>query len=288
MRILILGAKGNLGTELVKAFTTAGHETVGLDRNDLDVTDSSAVRARFIAEKPDAIINAVAWNDVDGAELPEKRPSAFLLNETAPRVMAETAKEVDATFVHFSTDYVFEGTSKDGYNEDSETHPISAYGESKAAGERAVLNVGGRAYLIRTSKIFGPAGTSSAAKPSFVSIMLNLAKTKPSLSIVDEEVGCPTYTKDIAEATVHLLTENFEPGIYHFVNEGPGVTWYGFAQEFFGILGVTTPITPVTAAHFLKPANRPKFAALNNTKFPALRPRLEALKAFFQDHPECL
>jgi len=115
--------------------------------------------------------------------------------------------------------------------------------------------------------------------------MVGLAKTKPELTIVDEEVGCPTYTRDVATATLKLLTEQFPPGIYHLVNEGPGVTWYGFAEEFFGLLGIQTPRKPVTSAAFPKPARRPAFAALENTKFPPLRTRIEALRAFFEDCP---
>ena len=287
MKTLIFGAKGNLGSELTRAFVAAGYEVVGLDRAEIDVTDAPVIRERIFSEKPDVLINATAWNDVDGAENPENHTKVFALNAEAPGTMAAAANEIGAVFVHYSTDYVFGGTKTEGYKESDQPDPISVYGESKAAGERAVLDAGGRVYLARTSKIFGPTGISAAAKPSFVSIMVRLAASKPELSIVDEEVGMPTYTRDVAEATVRLVAENggYKPGIYHLVNEGSGVTWYGFAQEFFGILGTTTPRVPVASNLFPKPAKRPKFAALRNTKFPPLRPRISALKAFFEEFP---
>ena len=284
MKILIFGAKGNLGQELAAVFAAAGHEVIALDREDLDVLDTAVLRRRILDESPAAVLNAVAYNDVDGAEDPSKRPFAFRLNADVPAAMAAASAETGAIFVHYSTDYVFAGTKPGGYAEGDEPDPISAYGESKAAGEKAVLAAGGRAYVCRLSKIFGRTGVSELSKPSFMSIMLKLAATKPELGIVDEEVGCPTYTRDIAAATERLLAENFPPGIYHLVNSGPGVTWYGFAEEFFGLLGVKTPRKPVPAALFPKPAKRPKFAPLLNTKFPPLRPRLEALRAFFAEN----
>ncbi len=286
MKVLILGAKGNLGQDLAAAFAAAGHEVVALDREDLDILDEAAVRRRVLVELPAAVINAVAYNDVDGAEDPAKRPFAFRLNADAPGRLAAISAEAGAAFVHYSTDYVFAGTKPEGYAEDDEPDPVSAYGESKRAGELAVQRAGGRWFVCRLSKIFGRPGSSELSKPSFVGIMVRLAKTKPELNIVDEEVGCPTYTKDIAEATLRLLTGGFAPGVYHLVNSGPGVTWYGFAEEFFGLLGVKTPRRPVSSALFPKPARRPKFAALRNTKFPALRSRLEALRQFFRDNPD--
>lgn len=286
MKALVVGAKGNLGQDLVLAFRKAGHDVTGADREDLDVTDAASVRSFVSGGGFDAVVNAVAWNDVDGAEDPAKRPLAWALNVDAPRVLAEASNASGAAFVHYSTDYVFEGMKEEGYREDDEAKPISAYGASKLAGERAVAETGGRWYVCRLSKIFGRPGVSATSKPGFLAIMHRLAREKPELSIVDDEVGSPSYTVDIAEATVKLLTEAFPPGIYHLVNEGPGVTWYGFAEEFFGLAGVTTPRKPVPASLFPKPAQRPKSARLLNTTFPPLRSRAEALKAFIDTDPE--
>jgi len=147
-------------------------------------------------------------------------------------------RDSGAAFGHYSTDYVFAGDKPEGYKEDDTPALISVYDESKLAGEQAVASAGGRSYVCRLSKIFGRPGTSTIAKPSFVSAMVGFGQTKPSLTIDDEEVGSLTYTRDVAEATVRLLTEQFPPGINHLVNEGPGVTWYGFAEEFFDLLGI--------------------------------------------------
>jgi len=284
MKILILGSQGNLGQDLVSVFSAAGHDVVGCDRDELDVTDQAAARA-MIGRGFSAVINAVAYNNVDGAEDPTSRPIAWKLNAEVPGELARAAREAGAAFVHYSTDYVFAGDKPEGYVETDVPKPISAYGESKLAGEQAVAAAGGTWYVCRLSKIYGKPGSSKLSKPSFVSVMVGLAKSKPELSIVDEEVGSPTYTRDVATATLRLLTEQFPPGIYHLVNEGAGVTWYGFADEFFTLLGIQTPRKPVTSAAFPKPAKRPPFAALRNTKFPPLRSRLEALQAFFKDCP---
>jgi len=284
MNVLILGSRGNLGQDLVSVFSEAGHEVVGCDRDELDVTDHAAVRT-MIGRGFSAVINAVAYNNVDGAEDPANRPVAWSLNAEVPGELARACREAGATLVHYSTDYVFAGDKPEGYAEDDAPAPISRYGESKLAGEQAVAAAGGQWYVCRLSKIFGRPGPSQLSKPSFVSVMVGLARTKPALTIVDEEVGCPTYTRDVATATLRLLDGLYPPGIYHLVNEGPGVTWYGFAEEFFGLLGIRTPRTPVTSAAFPKPARRPPFAALRNTKFPPLRSRLDALRAFFLDCP---
>jgi len=286
MKVLILGAKGNLGQDLVRAFEAAGHQVDALDREQLDVTDAAAVRGRVSTGGYGAVVNSTAFNNVDAAEDPANAGAVRALNVDAPGVMASAAREAGAAFVHYSSDYVFEGEKPEGYAENDEPNPVSAYGRSKLDGERAVAAAGGRWYVCRTSKLYGIPGSSAASKPSFVTVMTNLAKTKPELSIVDEEVGMPTYTADLAAATVALVTGAYDPGIYHLVNEGPGVTWYGFAGEFFGLQGIATPRKPVPMSAFPRPAKRPRFAALRNTKFPPLRPRIEALKAFFEDARE--
>lgn len=285
MKVLIFGAKGALGQDLADAFGAAGHDVVGLDREELDVTVEDAVRRAVADARPSLVVNAAAWNDVDGAEDPARRHLAFAVNGRAPGVMAEAARDAGATFVHFSTDYVFAGDRPEGYREDDEPSPVSAYGESKLEGERAVRAAGGKSYVCRLSKLFGRPGSSPSAKPSFVNVMRRLAAERPELTIVDEEVGMPTYTKDIAEAVVRLVSGGYAAGVYHIVNEGPGVTWYGFAEEFLPMLGLRTPRRPVPSSAFPKPAKRPLHAKLLNTKFPPLRPRTEALRAFFAEYP---
>ncbi|MDD5252064.1 MAG: dTDP-4-dehydrorhamnose reductase [Patescibacteria group bacterium] len=281
MRILVLGAKGNLGTQLVEVFGAAGHEVAAFDRDEIDATDFDAVTALVRDSGWDAVVNAIAWNDVDGAEDPAKRDACWKLNAELPGVLAKAAREAGATLVHYSSDYVFSGDKPGGYVESDVPDSISEYGRSKAAGEQAVAAAGGRSYVCRTSKLFGPPGASPASKPGFADIIVKAAKTKPELTVVDDEFGCPTYTRDLAEATRRLVEGGFEAGIYHLVSSGPAVTWFGFTKEIFGLLGITTPVRPVPMSAFPRPAPRPKAAVLLNTKFPPLPDRHDALKRHF-------
>lgn len=281
MKILVTGAQGMLGRDIVETAKASGYSVIETDRDTLDITDEQAVRSFVEQEQPKLIINTAAYNFVDKVEDPAVYPLALAVNATGPGNLAKAAKDVGAALVHYSTDYVFAGEKPDGYAETDATNPISKYGETKAAGEEAVLHSGAQAYVCRLSKIFGRPGLSEGSKESFVALMLHLAKEKPELSIVDEEVGCPTYTKDAALATKAMLESLRPPGVYHMINGGEGVTWYGFAKEFFQIAGVTTPYKAVAADAFPpRPALRPKFTPLLNTKLPPLRPRVEALKDF--------
>ena len=214
------------------------------------------------------------------SEDPDVYPLAYAINATGPKNIAEACASRSIPFVHYSTDYVFAGDKPEGYAEDDTPEPISKYGETKYAGEKFVQAAGGTWYICRLSKIFGRPGISEAAKPSFVSLMLRLAAEKPSLNIVDEEVGTPGYTKDIAEATLAMLTSSTPSGIYHMVNEGAGVTWYQFAEEIFGIAGVTTPRTPVPSSAFPRAAKAPEVRAAPQHKTPEAAPRIDALREF--------
>lgn len=278
MRLIVLGSQGNLGHQLVNQAEQAGYQVTGVDRQDIDLTDFVAAYRLVRDGHFDAVFNAVAWNDVDGAEDPSNRPAVWKLNAELPAVLAAAAAESGARFVHYSSDYVFAGDRPAGYEEADRTDPISEYGRSKLAGEQAVLAVGAQGYVCRTSKLFGPAGQSAAAKPSFVQLMLDLAAKRPELNVVDEEIGCPTYTADLAEASLRLTGGGFEPGVYHLVNSGPGVSWYQFAEELFGLADIDVRRRPVPSSAFPKPARRPAHAFLKNTKFPPLRPRIEALR----------
>lgn len=280
MRVLLTGAQGNLGTQLAQVFSAAGHEVIATERAELDITDTEAVLAFVAGKKPDVIINAAAYNFVDKVEDPAVYPLAYAVNALGPKNLAIAAKQADIPLVHYSTDYVFAGDKPEGYIESDVTGPISKYGETKAEGERFVIESGAKYYLCRLSKIFGPPGLSDVSKPSFVSLMLRLAKEKPELRIVDEEVGMPTYTKDVAVKTLEMIEEAVPYGIYHVVNEGEPITMFGYAEEVFALSGITTPRVPVPSNEFPRPARAPKFAALRNTKLPKLRSRKEALAEY--------
>ncbi len=278
MKVLITGAHGNLGQDLMQVFEQAGHEVLATDKADLDITNLVAVLDYVQNQKPDLIINSAAYNAVDNVEDDEYYPLAFSINAGGPRNLANAAKQENIPIIHFSTDYVFDGAKKEGYAEDDAMHPISKYGQTKAAGERFVRESGAKYYICRLSKIFGKPGKSEVSKKSFVQVMLDLAKEKEYLEVVDEEIGMPTYTADIAAAVLKLTRGDFEAGVYHLVNEGPGVTWFEFAKEIFEIAQVDIEIRPVPS--YDRPADRPKFAELKNTKFPKLRSRKDALRDF--------
>ncbi|MDO8599049.1 MAG: dTDP-4-dehydrorhamnose reductase [bacterium] len=280
MRVLIVGSNGMLGQELIRAFT--GADVVGWDRADLDITDSDVVRARMAAVAPDVCINATAYNAVDCAE--EDAALAVTVNGSAVGVLAAAAADSGAVFVHYSTDYIFDGTSRDGYSEDAIPNPINAYGRSKLAGERALREVAGvhpawRWHLIRTSRLFGLQGSSASGKRSFVDTMVALSTTKDRLEIVDEEIASPTYAPDLAAATREMIERALPSGIYHRTNTG-SCTWYGFAQEIFTRIGWRGTLVPVSASTYPRPAKRPAYSVLRSTKIPPMRRWEDALAEY--------
>lgn len=275
--LVILGAGGMLAQDLAEAFSDYEPELLG--RPQLDITDRESVKLVLGEIQPGTVINAAAYNNVDGAEEPEGEQLAMAINAQAPKVLAEVCANLGATFVQYTSDYVFENNSlegfEDGFTEDLEPLPGSVYSRSKREGELAVLESFGENYIVRTCRLFGKAGESPDSKQSFVDMMLSLAEKLDELKVVDEEVASPTYTKDLAEQTRRML-ETGNPGIYHITNEGM-CTWYEFAKEIFRIKNNPIPIQPVPASEFPRAATRPAFSALKNTKLPKMRNWQEAL-----------
>lgn len=247
------------------------------DREDLDITDKEEVWQKIMELQPEVIINAAAYTDVDGAE--ENREAAFAVNETAVMNVASVASQIGATMVHYSTDYVFPGASEEGYSEnDSPGPPVNLYGQSKLAGERALKEAGVTFYLLRTAWLYGPNGKN------FVDTMLELGNTKEVLNVVEDQVGSPTFTKDVAMATRAVLEdEQFEPGIYHAVNEGRA-SWFEFAKEIFRIVHGKVNVKPVLSEEFVRPAKRPAFSVLQNTKGLPMRPWQKALDDYLRNY----
>lgn len=282
MTILILGARGNLGTQLTKAFAP-DFTTVSWDREDLDVLDFNLLAEKVRELNPGLIINTVAYNAVDKCEDKDEYKMAYRLNADLPAFLAELALDLGATLIHYSTDYVFNGTEhKREFTENETPNPINKYGESKFAGERELLRLGQEGlsyYLIRTSKLFGPKGDSLLAKPSFFEIMLSLAADKNEVSVVSEELSCFTYTPDLAAATRRLWELEAPYGIYHLVNEGP-VTWLDGAKALFEIKKIDVAIKSLRSENLLRAARRPKFSVLKNSKIKKLRPFQDALKEY--------
>ncbi|MEI6597171.1 MAG: dTDP-4-dehydrorhamnose reductase [bacterium] len=281
-KIIILGAKGNLGQQLVKVFT-ADNEIVAWDRGEIDIGDRELVFKKIGDIKPELVINAAAYNAVDKCEEnDEEYELAKKVNIDGPKFLAEACLHIGATLVHYSTDYVFDGAEKGGYKETDEPKPINRYGKTKFHGEKRILELSGSGlkwYLIRTSKLFGPKGESEMAKPSFFDIMLGQSRNQPSLEIVDEELSCFTYTPDLAMATKELVDKNSGYGIYHIINSGAR-TWYKAALELFKLAGIEIEIKPIASEKLARSAKRPKYSVLINTKLPPLRGYPEALKEY--------
>lgn len=273
-RALVLGAKGTLGGQLMRLYP----EATGWDREDVDVLDAIALRARLdgLGFVPDAVVNCVAFNDVDGAE--DRPDKAFALNTEFPCRLAQWTKEKGVPLVHYSTNYVFDG-ARGEYRESDAPAPMSAYGRSKWNGEQLVAETGGQWYVVRTAVIFGPKGESELSKKSFVEIMLDLAAKRDTIEAVADEVNSLTYSADLAAGTRGLLEAGPPAGIYHVTNRG-GASWYDFAREIFRIAGKSTTVLPVPSTRFPRKAKRPPRAVLLNTQLPPLRPWQEALADF--------
>ncbi len=283
-KALIIGAKGMLGQELAKVFRADKNYQVSIwDLEDIDITYEPQIKVKILKLAPEIIINAAAYNAVDKCEEPAEFEIARKINGLAPGYLAQAAKKLDAVFIHFSTDYVFDGRKKEGYQEDDKPSPISRYGRSKLLGEKKVQEAGGKFYLIRLQKLFGLPAKSAAAKKSFFETMLVLAKTKKEMQIVDEELANFTYAPDLAVRTKYLIENGLPCGIYHITNEGRPVTWYGAVKILFELTGKKDiRMIPVPAEKFPRPAKRPKYTVLLNTKLPPLRPWPEALKEFLK------
>ncbi|PIV50565.1 dTDP-4-dehydrorhamnose reductase [Candidatus Falkowbacteria bacterium CG_4_9_14_3_um_filter_36_9] len=289
MKILILGAKGNLGQQLVKVFAN-GNNVISWDRDEIDITDRELVIKKINDIKPEAIINAAAYNAVDKCEADEDEFSkAKKLNGEALGYLAEAAIENNCLLIHYSTDYVFKGEKKKGYREDDAPSPINKYGETKLAGERAIIELSHKSlkwYIIRTSKLFGSKGKSELAKPSFFDIILKKVSelsgkdsNEASINVVNAEVSCFTYTPDLARATKKLINSDKGYGIYHITNSG-SCTWYEAAKVLFKMADLHIKVNPVSGDKFSRPAKRPKYSVLLNTKIEPMRDWQDALKDY--------
>lgn len=267
MRLLVTGAAGMLGRDVVAA--ASDHEVVARARAELDITDAHAVRAAIAAAAPDAIINCAAWTDVDGAEAHEAEATA--VNGTGAGHLAAAAG--DALLVHVSSDYVFDGRAREPYREDAQPDPQGAYGRSKLAGEHAVTQAGGRAAIVRASWLFGPHGRN------FVDTMRRLGAERDELSVVDDQVGCPTYTGHLAAALIEIAERGLT-GVLH-VAGGGHCSWFDLAKATFEETGIAIRVRPQSTADAGRPAPRPAFSALQSTRSdaPVLPPWREGLRA---------
>jgi dTDP-4-dehydrorhamnose reductase len=271
--ILILGAEGGLGQAFGEVYKD--QQPVALDREDLDITNQEQVTETILKLNPKLVINCAAFTNVDKAE--SERDVAENINGYAPGFIAAACKGIGATLVHFSTGQVFDGKSNSGYNEDDLAHPVNVYGRSKLLGEMEVRKNLDNFYIIRSVWLFG---RTKSGKKSFIDIMTELAEKGDSISCVEDEFGTPTYDLDLAQAARALIETEKPFGIYHLTNVGR-TSRFDWAQEIFRIKKIDAKLSSVKAAEYpVRPAARPKYELLNNTKFIALRPWTEALEEF--------
>ena len=260
MKILITGVNGQVGHALMREFTE--HKLIGLTRQDCDLTNLDQIKQAIDHHQPELIINPAAYTKVDQAE--DEPKLAFQINRDAPMVMAEKAREYNIPFIHFSTDYVFDGEKVEAYVETDLTNPIGIYGQSKLAGEEVIQEVGGQNYIFRTSWVYSTIGHN------FFLTMKKLCQEQEELKVVSDQVGVPTSNQFIArqiQQIIPQLNEN-NVGIYHLVPDG-SCSWYEFAQE---IIGQTNPqfnlknLYKIQTHEFPTKTKRPKNSVLNNAK----------------------
>ena len=261
MKLLVTGAAGMLGRDLMLAAGNAGHEVVGFGHRELDVADADAVAKKLDLERPDIVINSAAWTAVDDAE--ERESDAFAVNGTGAGNVAAAAAEQGAAVVYVSTDYVFDGAKAEPYVESDQPAPLSAYGRTKLAGEEATAAANKRHFIVRSAGLFGIGGRN------FVETMLRLAQTQNEVTVVRDQVGSPTYTWHLAYGIVRLI-EGIEYGIHHMA-AADKCSWYEFAREIFEQAKVECNVLSITSAEFGAPAPRPAFSALTSQREHAIR-----------------
>ncbi len=267
-----------LGRDVSRLLAKAGYEVSGLERRDLDITDADAVEDAVASHAPAWVVNCAAFTRVDDCET--RWEEALLVNGTGPGLLAEACARHGAALVHVSTDYVFDGTGNRPYLEDDPVCPVNAYGRSKLAGEEAVSSSGCRYVIVRTAWLFGRNGRN------FVDTILGLLRERGHAKVVDDQVGCPTFTRDLAWGILRLMECGAE-GIVNVVNSG-ACTWFQFAQESARLSGMDPSIiTPVTSEEFPRPARRPAYSVLDTAKFrrltgAAMRPWQEGLAAYLE------
>jgi len=297
--ILVTGACGQLGFDVVKELRIRGKEVVSADilpeavapsENvryvQLDITDRAAVEDALERLRPEAVIHCAAWTAVDAAEEPENREKVFAINAWGTRNLAEACKAIGAKMLYISTDYIFDGTGTKPWQPDCKAYaPLNVYGQSKLEGELAVKEHLERYFIVRIAWVFGKNGKN------FVKTMLRVGRTHPTVRVVNDQIGTPTYTPDLAKLLASMIqTEKY--GIYHATNEGGFISWYDFTREIYRQAGLDTEIHPVTTAEYgLSKARRPFNSRLDKSKltengFDRLPPWQNALRRFLEETGE--
>ena len=282
MRVFVTGVAGQLGHDVVNELAARGHEAIGTDIqseyagvNDgtsvvtapyvqMDITDQQAVHKTIAEIKPDAVIHCAAWTAVDAAEDEENQPKVHAINALGTEYIAEAVKGIDAKMIYISTDYVFDGQGDRPWEPDDKCYaPLNVYGKSKLDGELAITNILKKFFVVRIAWVFGLNGKN------FIKTMINVGKTHDEVRVVNDQIGTPTYTKDLARLLVDMVeTEKY--GYYHATNEGGYISWYDFCCEFYRQYGLKTKVNPVSTKEYgLSKAARPFNSRLDKSKLVA-------------------
>lgn len=278
MRVLLTGSSGMLARDLAPCLLGRGHDVVAPPEGDLDITQLDAVRRWTAGSRADVLVNCAAYTRVDQAEKEERL--ARIINGVAVQNLCLACQEADIPLVHFSTDYVFDGAKAGAYAICDIPDPINAYGRTKLLGEKYVLWLLRKFYLVRTSWLFGRHG------PNFIETMLALAAKQPQVSVVNDQEGCPTWTRHLAEAVASLI-ESGRYGLYHATNTGP-TTWYEYAREVFRLAGTGAEVRPIRSDQFATAAVRPRNSVLDPFPLPQvigreMPPWQEAVRQYLEE-----
>jgi dTDP-4-dehydrorhamnose reductase len=280
MRALLIGSKGQLGSDLRRVWSG---DLIPLGHDDLDVTDRDAVRAAIARERPELVISCAAYHRVDECESQPER--SFAVNATGAGIVSEAAREADAAVLWVSTDYVWDGEKGAPYVEDDLPRPLSVYGASKLAGEHMVRIGNPKHYVVRSSSLFGVAGASGKGG-NFVETMIRKAKEGEPLRVVDDQTSAPTLTFDLAQK-IQELAATGRYGLYHVTNAGQ-TSWHDFAAKIFALCGLTPSLSRISSEELGAPARRPRFSVMENAALRAAgieqaRPWEDALEAYLRE-----
>lgn len=256
MRFLVTGVKGQLGHDVMEELDLRGHEGVGVDIEEMDVTDAKTVDRVIKEAKADGVIHCAAYTAVDAAE--DNEELCTKINADGTEFIAKVCQELDLPLMYISTDYVFDGEGERPWEPEDPCHPLNVYGQSKYLGEQAVQKYLDKYYIVRIAWVFGVSGNN------FIKAMLNKAKTTNRVTVVSDQVGSPTYTRDLAVLLVDMM-ETDRYGIYHATNEGI-CTWYEFAKEIFAQAGIDMEVVPISADEYPAKAKRPHNSRMEKGK----------------------
>jgi len=288
LKVFVTGVGGQLGYDVINELKRRGYEAIGSDITDsadiqLDITDKTAVERVLTENKPDAVIHCAAWTAVDAAEDEENKPKVYAVNVTGTRNIAEACKKLDCKMIYISTDYVFNGQGTEPWSADcKEFAPLNYYGQTKLEGEQAVAELLDKFFIVRIAWVFGLNGKN------FIKTMINVGKKYETVRVVNDQIGTPTYTYDLARLLVDMV-ETDKYGYYHATNEGGYISWYDFCCEFYKQYGLTTKVIPVTTEEYgLSKAARPFNSRLDKSKlkemgFEPLPTWQDAVKRYLEE-----